>query len=145
MSNRTQGRSNDFIGAWARPTCWSWRRLQEVEAAVGSLWGQGHWWWKYCEILTDISSLRGCPFVTQTWPHSRYCRLQCWDASGQTTSRVGTQPQSSTGRLPKTFLSPELSLNILLTLALHAKGTRPSSIHQWIGTRRLHHEACTSL
>ena len=34
MSNRTQGRSNDFIGAWARPTCWSWRGLQEVEAAV---------------------------------------------------------------------------------------------------------------
>ena len=25
MCTRTQGKSSDFIGAWARPTCWSWK------------------------------------------------------------------------------------------------------------------------
>ena len=36
-------------------------------------------------------------------PANAHCRLQCWEASGQTTKRVGTQPHASADRLPKDF------------------------------------------
>ena len=60
---------------------------------------------------------------------------QCWDASGQTANRAGTQPHPSADRLLKVFLST----------ALPTRGTRPSSTYQWAGTSPSYQEACTSL
>ena len=50
----------------------------------------------------------GCHFLTKTWPHPTAYRNQCWDASGQTTNRSGTQSHPSADRLPKIFLSTQL-------------------------------------
>ena len=83
--------------------------------------------------------------LTPRWPHSTACRLQCWDASGQTTNRAGTQPHPSADRLPKVFLSPQPPLNTSLDMALPTRGTRPSSTHQWAGTSPSYQEVCTSL
>ena len=46
-------------------------------------------------------------FGTKTWPHSTAYRLQSWEASGQTTNRVGTQPHPGEDRLYKVILTPE--------------------------------------
>lgn len=85
----------------------------------------------------------GCYFDTKTWPHPAARRLQCWDTSGQTARRVGTQSHPSSGRLLKVLLNPQLTLNITLGLALPIRGTRPSSTHQWAGTSSYHQEANT--
>ena len=61
----------------------------KVEVSCGSLWGQGHWRQRPHGILIGMSSHGGCNFGTETWPHPTACRLQCWNTSGQTTSRAG--------------------------------------------------------
>ena len=48
------------------------------------------------------------PLLTKTCPRPTACRLQCWDASGQTTNRAGTQPYPSADRLLEVFLSIQL-------------------------------------
>ena len=137
------GQSSDSIGDWARPTCRSWRVYW---------WGEG-WLWLTVGIRTlvaetpeliTVSSPEGHHFGTKTWPHPTACSLQCWDTSGQTTNRVGTQPHPSTNKLPKVVLNPQLPLNTLLDTALSTRGTKPSSTHQWAGTSPTHQEACTS-
>ena len=55
----------------------------------------------------------------QHYPHQKACRLQCCVATGQTIDREETQHHSSTDRWIK----------VLLSMALIARGTRPSSIH----------------
>ena len=137
------GQSNDSIGAWARPPCGSWRVSW---GGRGWLWltvGQGHWWWRSKGISISVSSPRGHHFGTETWPHLTACRLKCWDTSGQTTNRVGTQPHPLADRLPKVILSAQMPLNIPLDTALPTRRTRPSSTHQWAGTSPSHHKACT--
>lgn len=34
--SKGQGKSSDFVRAWARPTCWSWRVSQGRQGAVGA-------------------------------------------------------------------------------------------------------------
>ena len=141
----TQGKSNYFKGAWFRPTCWSWWVFWRGRGGFGSLWGQGHWWQTYQSVLIGVSVPGGCHFETKVWPHPTAYRLQCWDASGQTTSRAGTQSHPSADRLPKVSLSPWRPPNTPLDTSLLARGTRHSSIHQCAGTTPSHQEACTSL
>ena len=131
----TQRKSSDFIGAWARPTCCSWRVSWGGGGSYGSLWGQGHWWWRYWGVLIGMSSPGGHHFDTKTWLHPIACRLQCWDTSGQTTNRVGKEPHPSADRLPKIFRSPQPSLNTPLDTALPTRGIRPSSTHKGTDTR----------
>ena len=57
------------------------------------------------EVL-NVSSPGGHHFGTESWPYPTACRLQCWDTSGQTTDKMGTQPHSSTERLAKVVLRP---------------------------------------
>ena len=92
-----------------------------------------------------MSSPGGCHFDTKSWYHPTACRLQCWDASGQTNNGAGTKPHPSAHRLPKVFLSPQPPLNTPLDTALTTRGTRPSSIDQRTGTGPSHQETCPSL
>ena len=48
----------------------------------------------------SVHTHRGCRFGIQTWPYPIDCRLQCWNASGQTTSRMGARHPSA-DRVPK--------------------------------------------
>ena len=77
------------------------------------------------ELIT-VSSPEGHHFGTKTWPHPTACSLQCWDTSGQTTNRVGTQPHPSTNKLPKVVLNPQLPLNTLLDTACPPEGQNPA-------------------
>ena len=79
-----------------------------------------------------------------TGPHPTTCRLQHWNSSGQTTSKIGTQPDPSADRLPKVILSSQPPQNTPLNTALTTRGTRPSSTHQRAGTSPSHQEDCTS-
>lgn len=61
----------------------------------------------------------------KTWPHPTTCRVQCWDASGQMTKRVGPQPHPSADCLPKVVLGVQQPLNT----PLDSRGTRLTSTH----------------
>ena len=91
-----------------------------------------------------MSCPRGCHIGTETWPHPTACRLQCWDASVQSTKKVGTQPNSSVDRLPEVILSLELPLNTPFDMTLPSRGTRPSYTHQWASISSSHQEVCSS-
>ena len=58
MHTMTQDKSSDFIGAWARSTCWSWRVPGKVGSGCCSLLGYKRSWWTYLGVLiwrlTDI-------------------------------------------------------------------------------------------
>ena len=95
-------------------------------------------------ILIGLSSPGGRHFGTETWPHPTASRLQCWNASDQTTNSVGTQPHPSADRLPEVIPSQQPPVNTPLDVTLPIRGTRPSSTHQWAGTSPPNQEACTS-
>ena len=104
----TRGKSSDHIEACQTYLLVLEGFLQRWGDGCGSLWGQRHWWEYFWGVLIGMSPLGGCHFVTKTWPYPRASRLQCWDASGQTTNRVRTQPHQSADRLHKVFLIPQL-------------------------------------
>ena len=56
-------------------------------------------------MFISMSSPRGHPEGTKIWPYQAACRFHCWDASGQTTNRVGTEPHLLTDRLLKVIMS----------------------------------------
>ena len=124
-----RAKSSDFIGAWARPTCWSWRV---------SFGGGGSWWLRYQGVLIGMSSPGGATLTLRPGPAQ-----QCWEASGQTTNRAGTKPHPSSDRLRKVFLSLQPPLNTPHDTALPTRGPRPSSTHQWAGTCPSLKEVCT--
>ena len=111
VHTRTQGKGSDFIGAWAGPTCWSWRVS----------WGGRVWLWlslrTWTLVVETLGSVQLCEcqggrylawvISTKTGPYPTACRLQYCDTSGQTTNRAGAQPHPSADRLPKDFLSPQ--------------------------------------
>ena len=123
-------KSSDLIKDWARPTCQYWR-----VSCRGSLWGQKHWQWHFWWVIICMSPPGGCHFLPKTQHHPTACRLQCWDISGQTTNKAGTQPHPLADRLLKIFLS----------MALPTRGTGLISTHQWAEARPSHREACISL
>lgn len=55
-----------------------------------------------------MSSPGGYHFLTKTWPYPTACKLQCWNASVQTTNRIGTLPHLSTDKLINVFLSTQM-------------------------------------
>ena len=87
---------------------WPHKRLGEtylfvLEGILWRWWGGGgvggcsllqrqkHWRQYFWGVLTGKSPLGGHRFLTKTWPYPTACRLQCWDTSGQTTNKAGTQ------------------------------------------------------
>ena len=54
--------------------------------------------------------LEAATFLRKTWPHPIACRLQSWDASGQTPNRGRTQPHPSADRLLITLLTTDISI-----------------------------------
>ena len=111
--------SNDSIRVWDRPPCGSWRVLgRRCRLAVAHCGGK----------LTSGRVSRKCelsqrsPFCQGLAPTTA-CRLECWDASGQTTCRVETHP--SANRLLKVLLTPQLPVNVLLEIAPPASGQAP--------------------
>ena len=83
---------------------------------------------RYWGIFIGMGSFGVWSFGTKTWLHPTACRLQCWDNSGQTIDGAGTQPYSSSYRLLKVFLKPQLPLDFPHDPALLTRGPRPSSI-----------------
>ena len=136
MCTGTQRKNSDFIGSWPDLPVGLGGSPDEAGVGCGSLWGPEHWLWRYWRIFIGMSSPGGHNFDTKSWHDPTACWLQCWDASGQTTKRAGTQPHPSADRLPKAFWSPQVPLNTPLDTPLPTRGTRPSSTHQ---------ETCTSL
>ena len=98
----------------------------EAGGSCGSLWRQGHWWQRSQGIFISVSSPGSRHFGTKTWPHPTACRLQCWDASCQTTNRAETQPHLSADRQLKVFLSPQSPLNTPLTGPCPPEGQDPA-------------------
>lgn len=132
--------SNSSRGAWDRPS-------QVVEGLLGR-WGlaaahgrTGPWWQRPQERLIGRCAPGSRRFCIKTWPYPPACRQWCWKASGQTTSRRGTQPSSD--RPPKATLRSKPPLNTPLHMALFTRRTRPSSTNQWAGTSHSRQEACT--
>lgn len=74
---------------------------------------------------------RDYPFGTKTWPYLTACRLQCWDASGQPTNKVETQPQLAGDRHPQVSLSPLQTYP--LTLPAHRRGNTHSILPTPLG------------
>ena len=83
-------------------------------------------------------------FGTKTWSHPTACRFQCWNASGQTTNKIGTQPDSTADRLPKVLMSSQPPQNTPFDTALPTRVTKPSSTHHSADTSPSHQEAYTS-
>ena len=84
------------------------------------LWGQGHW-----TLMEDVPG--NIHLQDLALPNS--LQLQHWDASGQITKKLGTQPYSSADMLPE-VLSSQLPLNTLLDTALLTRRTIFSSTDQ---------------
>ena len=66
------------------------------------------------------------------------------DTSHQTTSKTGTETNSSADRLPKVVLSSQTPQNTLPDVALPFRGKRLSSTYQSAGTSPSHQEAYRS-
>ena len=80
-------------------------------------------------------------FSTKMWNHPPACRLQCWDALGQTTNRAGTQPTCHQTGYLKSSWAHSLPLNTPFDMAMPTRGKRPCSSHQWAGSSPSHHAA----
>ena len=74
--------------------------------------GQGHWWQRPQRIVIGVSSPRGCHSGIKTQPYPIIYRFHCWNTSGQTTSRVGTQTHPSAERVPEAILSSQPPINM---------------------------------
>ena len=127
------GQSSDFSGIWTWPISGS-RRV--------SWWGRSHCFQVSRTPEAETPRNNHWPELSRrsplwTWPHRRAYRLQCWEASGQTTNRLGTQPHLSADRLPKVSWDTQPPLNIPLNTALLTKRTRPTN--QGAGTSPSHH------
>ena len=115
--------SRSSRGAWDRPS-------QVVEGLLGrcglaAAHGRtGHWWQRPQEILISRCAPGSHCFGIKTWPYPPACRRRCWKASGQTTSRRGTQPSSD--RPPKAILGSKPPLNTPLHTALFTEGQGPA-------------------
>ena len=71
-----------------------------------------------------MSSTGGLRFSTKTQPYPTDCRLHSWNASGQITSKKGTQPHPSAERLSKIILSAQPHQNRFPYVVLPTRGTR---------------------
>ena len=132
---RTQGKSSNLIGAWARSTCWPWRvswRGREwlqltlgtktlVSDTLGNIQLHEQSW----QLISWVIS-------ATTWPHLTASMWQCWDTSGQTTNWGETQPYPSADKLPKDEKTHS-HLWIHPDRVWTTRWPRPSSTYQWAG------------
>ena len=94
-----------LIGGWARPlNLLGKEKLSVAHWGSRDTSGRGHRENPPAWALLEVTIL-----ASETWPHPRAYKFQCWNASGQTTNMVGTQPHPSAERLPKIVLRPQLS------------------------------------
>ena len=96
-----------------------------LEGLLGRQWmavGQEHWWQRSKGLLIDMSQPGGLHLASETWPHPTASRLQSWDASDQTSNRVGPQPYPSAVVQSPTLCNPmdcsQASLSFTLSLSL---------------------------
>ena len=87
-------------------------------ASCGSLWSHKIWWWTYQEYpsaqtLLEVDILPGSP-SPRLGPTQQPVSS---DSLGLANNQWGTQPHPSADRLPKGFLSPQLSLETLILLS----------------------------
>ena len=78
-----------------------------------------------------------CPF----WENQAPLVSQCWEAPGQTTIQVGSQPCPSVNRLPKDPSGTQPPLISPRDKATPTRGIRISSTYQWASTSPSHQEA----
>ena len=91
MCIRIQEKSSDFMGAWARHTCWSWRASRGKHKRWLTVWGQGPEGGDIREYSLGWALLEAT-FWQQDLAPLNSLRLQCWDASGREHSP--THPQT---------------------------------------------------
>ena len=80
---RTQGKSGDSTGAWARITCWSWKVScggGAVEALSGVIKAGGRHSRNLRELWLEADILGP---LTETWSQPTAYKLQGWDTSSQ--------------------------------------------------------------
>ena len=80
-----------------------------LEGLLGRQWmavEQEHWWQRSKGLLIDMSQAGGLRLASETWPRPTASRLQSWDASGQTSNRVGPQPYPSAVVQSPTLCNP---------------------------------------
>ena len=105
------GKASGFISTWAwvRPTCWYRRFSCKVVVgggrhSCGSLWGQRHRLQEFWGILSGMSTPGSHRFLTKIRLVPTAYKLQCWDASGQTSN----QGRNIADRLLKVLMSSQL-------------------------------------
>lgn len=119
---------------------WVLEGLQGMQKSAVAHRGARTLRWRPQGIIIAMSSLGGW-HIGKILPHPTACRHQCWEAPGQTTNRVGTQPQLSAKMLPKVILSTQPALITPLDTVLLTRGTTHSSTHQWTDTNPSPQEA----
>ena len=122
-------------GSPARSQAWEHQVL--ATGPPENFWPQG--------ILISVSSPQGPHLSTKTQltPNSLQA-LVLLDASGQTTSKTGTQDYPSADRLPKVVLSSQTHQNTPLDTTRQTRDTRASSTHQSAGASPYHQAAYAS-
>ena len=131
MHARTQGKSSDLIGAWARPTYCLESLLETRGVAVThpQYIDTGDWQ-PYLGKFYHVNPAPG--ILAHHQPHPKACRCQCSETfqAKHLINWVGTQSHPSADRMPKTFLSPQPPLDTPLPSRKPAQASRLCPIHQ---------------
>ena len=101
-------KSSHLTGVWARPICPFWSVSQGSVDGYVSPWGHESrrqtYLGTFCREDMAADSFHLSSLVPKPGPTQQPAGNPGWEASGQITNWVGTQPQPWTG--PKDFLSP---------------------------------------
>ena len=133
--------SRSYIEAWARPPSRTWR-------ASWGIWGLSVVHCEGKDTSAEVLGNIGWSWLSQRLPFSHrdlaYLRLQCWNASGQSNSRMRMQPDTSAVRLSKVILRSQPPLNTPFNRTLPNRKKRHSFTQYWAETSSSYQEACTS-
>ena len=130
MHTGTQGKSSDFRGAWARPTCWSHRVSWGGQGGCGSPWRHGCWWQRYpvsvhlYELLLEVDILPGS-LAPKPGPIQQH--VGC--SAGTPQAKKPTGEEHSPTHQQRSCPQPPLDMD------LPTRGQRPSLTHQGANTR----------
>ena len=130
--HRIPGKSRDSTGIWVRHAWDLWRISWGKKGVTVACCGGRTLEAKGLGIIISRNSSRGGHFG-KIWPTH-----QGWEAPGQTTNQVGTEPHPSANRLPKNPPGTQPPLITPRDKAPPTKGIRISSTYQWAGTRSSH-------
>ena len=112
----------DLLGKWGVTVAHCWGTALEA---------------KVLGIIITLNSFRGGHFG-KIWPTH-----QIWEAPGQTTNQVGTQPNHQQTGCLKTPPGTQPPLITPRDKVPPPRGVRISSSYQWAGTSPSHQEACS--